>query len=102
MKGPERVQAALKAAGLDISKVGKLLEVAAEGQVTEASKILASAYGGGKGGWGKADAQVAGAGDKTEAAARTDADFVTVAREIGEAVAKVGLPVLKGLLGLQA
>jgi hypothetical protein len=84
---------------LEPDQVKRLLELAVD-DVTAASKELVSAYGGGKGAWGEADAQIAAAGDKTEAAARRAADALELVQEIAVKVAKVGLPVLLALLGL--
>jgi len=67
------------------------------GQYSEASSVLLSAYGGGQGAWGAADAVVAGAGDATEQAKHDQDELKALAKTIGSTAAKAALPLLMAM-----
>ena len=95
--------------GLEVvaSQKGRLLKLGEDGlrsflghvaigRSAQGARML-TAYGGGQGAWGAADAAVAGTGDHTEQTKRDHDELVTAAKEIGAAAAKAVLPLLLAL-----
>lgn len=69
------------------------------GQTERAARLL-MAYGGGKGAWGKADAKIVTAAERTEQEKRDLDDAIAIAKEIGSAAAKSAIPILMTMVKL--
>lgn len=82
-----------RVAALGYQRTVAFLGKIAMGHTEQAARIL-SAYGGGRGAWGAADAMVIDAAERVAQAKRDQDSAIAFAKEIGSVAAKALLPIL--------